>query len=262
MSEGNDAAAGDCAELDVHWARRRPARLAREALLSGFFGPAMTAYVRRRVRGREVLRDLAGPVIFVANHSSHMDTPAILRALPARWRRGTAVAAAADYFYTRRSVAGAVSLMFNTFPVRRDGGGLDPGAAAHVDALISEGWSLLLYAEGTRSRDGSVGRLRSGAAVLAARHGLPLVPIHVAGTREAMPHGEKWMARAPGRLLGRRWPVHITFGAPIRARHDEHRSQIMERVRLFLAESGARTTPAERPPAPVAAPVREPAGRP
>ena len=41
-----------------------------------------------------------------------------------------------------------------------------------------------MFAEGTRSRDGTVGRLRSGAAVLAAEHGLPIVPIHVSGTHE------------------------------------------------------------------------------
>ena len=52
--------------------------------------------------GREHLDSVEPPVVFVANHSSHMDTPAILRALPHRWRRRTAVAAAADYFYAKR----------------------------------------------------------------------------------------------------------------------------------------------------------------
>ena len=52
--------------------------------------------------GREHFNDLKAPVVFVANHSSHMDTPAILRALPRGWRRRTAVAAAADYFYVKR----------------------------------------------------------------------------------------------------------------------------------------------------------------
>jgi len=235
----------ECAELDVRWARRGPARALREALLCGFFGPAMRAYVRRRVSGRAVLDGLDGPVVFVANHSSHIDTPAILCALPARWRRRTVVAAAADYFYTRRDVATAVSLAFNTVPMARDGGGLE--ATAHVDELLRDGWSLVLFAEGTRSRDGNVGRLRSGAAVIAARHGLPLVPIHVAGTRSAMPLGRRWIVRPTRRWpLGGRHPVEISFGAPIRAREDEHRSEVMERVRLFLAESGARTTPARR----------------
>lgn len=242
---------GNCAELDRAWARRRPARAVREAVLRGFFAPAMAFYVRRTLHGRAALDGLDGPVVFVANHSSHMDTPAILCALPSRWRRRTAVAAAADYFYTRRDVAAAVSLGFNTIPMSRAGGGLDEASTAHVDRLLEGGWSLVLYAEGTRSRDGSVGRLRTGAAVIAARHGLPIVPIHVDGTRTAMPLGRKWMVRA-GR--GRRHPVALSFGAPIRA--DDH-AVAMERVRLFLAESGARTT---APPAPARRTMREPTG--
>jgi len=239
---------GTCAELDRRWARRAPARAVREAVLRGFFAPAMALYVRRSLHGRDVLDGLEGPVVFVANHSSHMDTPAILCALPARWRRRTVVAAAADYFYTRRDVAAAVSLGFNTVPMSRAGGGLDPSATAHVDELLREGWSLVLFAEGTRSRDGSVGRLRTGAAVLAARHGLPLVPIHVDGTRSAMPLGRRWMRRAP---RGRRHRVALSFGAPIRV---QDHALAMERVRLFLAESGARTT------APRTRPVRERVG--
>ena len=49
-----------------------------------------------------------------------------------------------------------------------------------------------MFAEGTRSRDGSVGKLRSGAAVLAAQHGLSLVPIYVSGSHAAMPVGRYW----------------------------------------------------------------------
>ena len=54
-----------------------------------------------------------------------------------------------------------------------------------------------MFAEGTRSRDGSVGRLRSGAAVLAAQHDLAIVPIHVSGTHEVMPVGRYWMRSSP-----------------------------------------------------------------
>src|SRR3954451_12974741 len=82
-----------CAALDMPWARCFPARFARETILSGFFGPVMAWYVRRRIEGREVFDGLKPPVIFVANHSSHMDTPTILRSLPRAWRQRTAVAA-------------------------------------------------------------------------------------------------------------------------------------------------------------------------
>jgi 1-acyl-sn-glycerol-3-phosphate acyltransferase len=240
MADGRSGAREE--ELDVPWARSARARVLRELILVGLLGPAMDAYTRRRISGRPQLDGVDAPVIFVANHSSHMDTPAILRALPGRWRRRTAVAAAADYFYRRRKVAAAVSLLFNTVPMQRRGGGLDPDSTAHLGDLLQQRWCLLVFAEGTRSRDGTVGRLRSGAAVLAAAHDLPIVPIYVSGTRQAMPPGRRWMHRKPARFISRRHPVQVRFGAPIRPRPGEDRTEVMERVRLFLAESGAATT--------------------
>jgi 1-acyl-sn-glycerol-3-phosphate acyltransferase len=213
-------------------------------------GPLMDLYTRRRVAGREHLDGLTGPVVFVANHNSHMDTPVILRALPARWRRHTAVAAAADYFYDKRHKALSASLVFGTVPLdRNSGAGVGPGQTRHLDRLINDGGSLLIFAEGTRSRDGRVGRLRAGAAALAAEHQLPIVPIYLSGTREAMPRGHHWMVFKAGRP-GPRHPLEIRFGAPIVPRASERPREVMERVRLFLAECGAETEPpwrAEQP---------------
>ncbi|MDQ3587740.1 MAG: 1-acyl-sn-glycerol-3-phosphate acyltransferase, partial [Actinomycetota bacterium] len=99
------------AELDIAWTRNRAATRLRELLICGLLGPLMDLYTRRRVTGREHLNSHAGPVVFVANHNSHMDTPVMLRALPGRWRRRTAVAAAADYFYAKRRNALSASLV-------------------------------------------------------------------------------------------------------------------------------------------------------
>ena len=61
-----------------------------------------------RPRPRGLRRRVRRPSIFVANHSSHLDTPTILRAMPRKWRQRTAVAAAADYFYkSRRNATGS-----------------------------------------------------------------------------------------------------------------------------------------------------------
>src|SRR4051812_18518060 len=136
---------------DTTWARRLWARAVRETFLMAILGPTMDVYTRRRVRGAAELAGVRAPVIFVANHCSHMDTPEILRSLPRALRRRTAVAAAADYFYRSRRRALAVSLAFNTIPMHRHGGGLQARSTEHVDALIDGGWNLLIFAEGTRS---------------------------------------------------------------------------------------------------------------
>jgi 1-acyl-sn-glycerol-3-phosphate acyltransferase len=244
--------------LDVPWARCAPARFVRESILQFVLAPLMDIYMRPRVVGREVFRRLPHPVILVANHSSHLDTPTILRALPLQWRQRTAVAAAADYFYKRRGVKELVALIFNTVPLARSGGGVGNGATAHVDKLIDQRWNLLIFPEGTRSRDGQLHKLRSGAAAIAQLHGIPIVPIYVKGTHEAMPPGRNWPKKRW--LLSRRHRVEIHFGPPIWPGIGEHRSEVMARVRAFLeTEAGEVKVPApavavplaERPPAPV-----------
>ena len=220
----------DVEERDAGWSRSAPATALREAVVLGVWGPLMDIYTRRTVEGLEHLDAVEPPVVFVATHSSHFDTPALLRALPHDWRRRTAVAAAADYFYAKRRLAWTVSLFFGTVPIARDGRGLDEESTAHLNRLFEQGWSLVMFAEGTRSRDGTIGRLRSGAAVLAAQHKVPLVPVHMTGSHDVMPVGRYWMKFRPGM---KRHPVQIRFGPAIREVGDD-RSEVMERVRVFF----------------------------
>jgi 1-acyl-sn-glycerol-3-phosphate acyltransferase len=225
------------ARLDVPWARCGIARHVREGFLSFVLGPMIDVYMRTRTDGKESFEDIEPPVILVSNHSSHLDTPMILRALPRKWRQRTAVAAAADYFYKKRRTAAFVALLFNTVPIERKGGGLGNGATDHVDRLIGQQrWNLLMYPEGTRSRDGKIGKLRSGAAAIAAHHNLPIVPIYVTGTHEAMPPGQSWPKL---RLFSRRHPIEVHFGPPIIQVEGEHGSDVMARVMAFFESQGA-----------------------
>ncbi len=225
---------------DQAWARTLPARAAREGIVCGVFAGLIGLYAKRTVTGAERLDALDGPAIFVANHASHADTPVILRSLPGAYRRCTAVAAAADYFYTRRLLAAAVSLAFCTVPLQRQGGGSGADATAHLSRLFADGWSLVLYPEGTRSRDGRVAPLRSGAALMAAQHGVPIVPVHIGGTRTAMPTGQYWMHRP---TPSTRHPITVSIGAPIAVGAGDDRVETMEQVRVFMAACGADTTP-------------------
>jgi 1-acyl-sn-glycerol-3-phosphate acyltransferase len=227
------------AKMDVSWARGPVGQIVGGGILAGVLTPLLYLYVKRRVDGREVLDDeMTDPVIFVANHSSHLDTPTILRALPRDWRKRTAVAAAADYFYKSRWRAWSAALVFNTVPMGRTGGGLSSGASDHVHELIADGWNLLIFPEGTRSRDGEIGQVRSGAAVLAAQHGLNIVPIWVGGTHEAMPPGQNWPKRLRGRFFSRRVKVEVRFGRPIASPDPAERREVMAQVREFWEREG------------------------
>lgn len=206
------------------WSRRRPAVAAREVAQKVGLEPLFRSQVRTRVEGLDVLARVDGPVIFVANHASHLDTPLILLSLPDEWRRRTAVAAAADYFFDTWWRAVGSVLLFNTFPIDRRGGAM----AATPAEVLADGWSLVIYPEGTRSTDGWVGKFRMGAAFLAKEHAVPIVPVAHRGTFAAMPRGAGWPA--PGRRQ-----LTIRFGEPLTAGADESVRDFAARVKDGVA---------------------------
>ena len=90
--------------IDAAFARRYPVRLARAMVLDNITRPAAKVLAPATVRGLEHLEHIDGPVIFAANHASHIDTPLLLTTLPVDFRHRTVVAAASDYFFDRTAI--------------------------------------------------------------------------------------------------------------------------------------------------------------
>ena len=196
-------------DYDTEWARSFPARVARAALLDAVVTPAMKALASPDRRGLDNLADLQDldppqPVIFAANHHSHVDTPLLLSSIPEPWRHHMFVAAAADYFFTTRLTSTASALALNAIPIERTR--VSRRSADDAAELIAEGWSLLIYPEGGRSPDGWGQPFRGGAAYLALRGSVPVVPVHVEGTGRILRKGQKRLSRSATR---------ITFGRPL-----------------------------------------------
>ena len=215
------------ADYDTAWARRYPARLARAALVEGVMRPTMSAIASPNRRGLDRLDDLDGPMVFVANHHSHADTPLLLTSIPEPWRHRVVVGAAADYFFGNR-LSGAVSaLAIGAVPIERTRVGRRSADMARD--LIDDGWSVLLYPEGGRSPDGWGQEFRGGAAFLAIRCKVPVVPIHLQGTGRIL---------RKGRTLPRPSRTTVTFGDPVRANDDENARAFAVRLQAAVAALG------------------------
>ena len=206
------------------WARTPGAVAVRGAVQRYGLRPLLHSQVSVTVSGRDALDGLRGPVVFVANHSSHLDAPLVLTTLPERFRRHTLVAAAADYFFDTWPRAVGSTMAFSTFPLERRGGGV--GSLAND--LLLEGWSLLVFPEGTRSPDGWAGEFRRGAAHVALSTRVPVVPIAIRGSFPAMPKGRSWPV--PGRR-----PVRVRYGAPVHPTPQEDAATLTERLRGEVA---------------------------
>ena len=83
--------------------------------------------------------------------------------------------------------------------------------------------------------------------MIAAHHGIDIVPIYISGTHEAMPPGKNWPQRIPGRFFSRRHEVEVRFGAPIRPRSAEDRHEVMDEVRAFWSRKGLAPAPVAEP---------------
>jgi len=179
--------------------------------------------------------------IYYANHTSHFDTLVMVAALPVELRVATHPVAALDYWGAsalRRFIA--VECL-NAVLIDRSGQSsadpLQPPAE-----LLARGHSLILFPEGTRGADGTVGRFRSGLYNLAQRFPqVELVPVYLDNPGRVMPKGSLLIV-----------PLICTarFGAPLIPDPSDDRDQFLARARNALV---ALADPQRSPEAPLQA---------
>jgi 1-acyl-sn-glycerol-3-phosphate acyltransferase len=216
-------------DFPTAWARTPSGIAARDLLQRCALKPLIGFETSTRILGTDVFESIQPPVIFVANHSSHLDAPLVLTSLPPAWRERTATGAAADYFFDVWWRAAATALVFNAFPVERASTHGPRGRTTRLAReLLDDGWNILVFPEGTRSKDGWVGEFRLGAARLAVDNGVPVVPVSLRGTYQAMPRGAGWIAR-------NRPPVTVRFGRAVLPFEGEDPADFNARIQAALA---------------------------
>lgn len=139
--------------------------------------------VKVRVAGLEKIQR-NGSYVFVSNHLSYMDTPVVLSNIPVQFR-----------FLAKRGLfqiplLGTHLARAGHIPVPRDDARAAVKTMSTAAQVIRErGISLLIFPEGGRSVSGEMAAFKEGAAYIAIRAGVPLVPIALKGTREILPYG-------------------------------------------------------------------------
>jgi long-chain acyl-CoA synthetase len=215
------------------WNRSWPARTIRRLSLPTWILPLSRAFAWLHVDGREHLDSIEGPVMFAANHQSHMDAPVILAALPARFRYRIAIAMAKEFFQPHFHPAqhGRIAwstnslnyylatLFFNAFPLpQREAGARQ--TLRYIGEVLADGFSILIFPEGRRSEKGEIDRFRPGIGMIGSRLRVPIIPVRLKGLENVLPPS-RWVAR-PGR-------VRVAFGAPLRLTGDDY-AQLAKRV--------------------------------
>jgi long-chain acyl-CoA synthetase len=219
-----------------HWLTTR-IRLAVYYLLAW---PATYLLAAPRVRGRENLRGLDGPVVVVSNHVTYLDIAWVLAGLPARFRNRLATAMGGERLAGMRRPPKNASLfgrllerldyflallLFNVFPLPRQSGFLK--SFSFAGNLADRRWNILIFPEGQTTPDGQLAPFRAGIGLLAKQLNLPIVPVRLAGLFDL---------RQQNRILTRPGHVHVTIGRPVRFSPEQDPHEITREIERRVAE--------------------------
>jgi long-chain acyl-CoA synthetase len=224
------------------WNRSPLAWFLRRISLPTWILPLARVFLELEVKGLEHLAAVTEPVIFAANHQSHMDAPAIFLALPPRWRYRVAPAMAKEFFkphfnpqsYTRKawftnSLNYYLSCMFfNAFPLPQREAGTRQ-TLRYIGEVTADGYSVLIFPEGKRTEHGEIVPFRPGVGMIGARLGVPVVPVRLEGLEKVLHQKMKWPIRGP---------VRVTFGRPMRLQGEDYEAlakQVEDAVRALGA---------------------------
>lgn len=187
-------------------------------------------YFRLKVEGAENI-PLTGPVLLVANHASNLDPTTIACGLPRQ------VHFLAKEELLQKPGLGSFLRCVNTHPIRRGGG--DRAAIRQCVELLKQGRVVLIFPEGTRTRDGQLQEAKPGAAMIAVQSNAVICPVYIGGTFEAMPRTASRPRRSKVRvLIGEPIdPAQAAAGADRRDRYQALGRTMMDRIAALRERS-------------------------
>jgi len=202
--------------------------------------PLFRIFVRVETRGLENLPPPGTTVLYAPNHLSHLDTPALLRALPPALRRRTGAAAWKEYWEPPGAGALTRAFLVSLRTVLLMGLPLVPIAQTKgwrrslrgVGTMLDAGWSLIFFPEGERSRTGERLPFRAGIGVVAGAMRAPVVPVFLDGFHRILPRDGFWPRRGSGRVV---------FGKPMEFPADAEPERVARAVEKAVDALGIAT---------------------
>lgn len=172
--------------------------------------PMLHAYFKIRIYGVENVPQ-QGPLVVVSNHASYFDPPTVSNCL----RRPVAYMAKEELFKVP-ILAQAIKL-YGAYPVSR--GSADRAAIRAALECLEQGWAVGVFLEGTRTPDGQINAPKRGAALLAAKAKVPLLPVSLWGTEKIFQSGSP---------LPRPIPITVRIGKLIDVPNSTNKQELEE----------------------------------
>jgi long-chain acyl-CoA synthetase len=201
------------------WAQRWPSTWIRFAIHYLLLRPAVLILGWPKIRGRQNLRGVKGPLLVVSNHIDDMDVGLIQTALPFRFRHKLATAAGGEALEALRIPAADRNvflrafdrvewffgvMLLNVFPLPRQAGFRD--SFRFAGDSVDRGYSILVFPEGRHTTDGKMNPFRSGIGLLAKNLAIPVLPMRIDGLFEL---------KHAGKRITRPHQITVKIGTPI-----------------------------------------------
>jgi len=220
------------------WAMRFPITWIRFVVYHLFLLPLTLIMCRVRAIGVERFANVKPPVLFISNHVTDVDAALIISALPWPWRYRVAIAMQGELLREWRYPSPETGLftrvkskvmyalgaaLFNVFSLPRQSGFRQ--SFAYAGEAVDRRFSILIFPEGTETRDGQLQPFKAGIGLLVSELKIPVVPIMLHGLFDVKQRGQRFVK--PG-------AVSITFGDPIEFSSDHTPSEITQALERTL----------------------------
>ena len=184
-----------------------------------------------KVYGKENV-PVYGGFILACNHISHLD-PVVAGCDCPR----PVIFLARETLFTKNKLFGLLIKNLNAVPIKR--GNADRMALSTAEQILKEGNGVLFFPEGTRSLDGTFGEAKSGVGFVACRTKMPVIPVYIHGTAEAMPKGGKGIKKGKVSVTyGKAMKFSVPRGEKVNKKelYEKAANEIMSRIKFMQQE--------------------------
>jgi 1-acyl-sn-glycerol-3-phosphate acyltransferase len=200
-----------------------------------------------QVNGAAHLEGIEGPCVFIANHTSHLDTLLVHGVMPRAVRRRLFFGAAQDRWFVKGKKKLELkpwyqSLVLGNFPILRGGGAR---ALSYAHWLLENDQHVFLFPEGTRATGDELGEFKKGAALLALQNNATVVPLYLSGLQAIRPKGSR-EARRGNAGVDILEPIQFSAGSDAAAATELLQSRLNAVHKRYVQSAASKVETSER----------------
>lgn len=193
--------------------------------------PLTHIFVKLEIEGRENLKDISLPIIFMSNHLSVIDPAILITSLPPRIRKKVSFAASVEALYEKyQRIAWLIQILSNSFKFPTQETESIQYGLQYVGRRLDQNQSIIIYPEGRISKTGELQPFKRGTGLIATTMNTKVVPVKISGTKKLIPFKLNKI------LPRKRDIITVKFGKPIQFSRQNSYIETTEKIQDLVKE--------------------------